>query len=61
MTRIRARDRLAVFVEVTPEDRAVLRAESMNMAWDLAIERAVAEAPPLSLEQLERLRVLFGR
>lgn len=58
--RIRARDRHAVIPRVTAEDRAVLAAEDRNMRWEDWIAKTVAEAPPLSSEQIEKLRVLFG-
>lgn len=60
MTRVSARDRLAAIVDVTDEDRAVVRAESANMDWDDHIARVVSEAPPLSDEQIVKLRALFG-
>jgi hypothetical protein len=40
--------------------RDVLRAETANIQWEDWIAKTVAEAPPLSPEQVEKLRVLFG-
>lgn len=41
--------------------RDVLRAETENMRWEDWIKETVDRAPPLSSEQIEKLRALFGR
>jgi hypothetical protein len=40
--------------------RDVLRAETANMRWDDWIKETVDRAPPLSSEQVIKLRALFG-
>lgn len=40
--------------------RDVIRAETANMKWEDWIKKTVDEAPPLSSDQIAKLRALFG-